>query len=82
MFEAARLNDELAHSNALVGFLVGAALGIALIAAVAVLTVATCGFGTALLAGVLAGVGGMALTSAGEAIGRMSKAPPGITDCP
>ena len=77
MFEAARLNDELAHSNALVGFLVGAALGIALIAAVAIITVATCGFGTALLAGVLAGVGGMALTSAGEAIGRMSKAPAG-----
>jgi hypothetical protein len=33
MFEAARFDDEIAHTNALVGFLVGAALGLALVAA-------------------------------------------------
>ncbi|WP_192558752.1 RHS repeat-associated core domain-containing protein [Pseudomonas allokribbensis] len=77
MFEAARLNDEIAHSNALVGFLVGAALGLALVAAVAIFTVATCGFGAGLVVGLIAGLGGMGLVAGGEAIGRMSKAPAG-----
>lgn len=76
MFEAARLNDELAHTSALAGFLIGAALGLALIVAVAFAT-ATCGLGVALLAGLMAGIGGMALTSLGEGIGRMMSSPAG-----
>jgi hypothetical protein len=36
MYEAARLDDPIAHSSALAGFLVGALIGIALIAAVAI----------------------------------------------
>lgn len=77
MFEAARFDDEIAHTNALVGFLVGAALGLALVAVASVFIVATCGFGAGLLVGLLAGLGGTALVKAGEAIGRMFKAPAG-----
>ncbi|MCX2890615.1 DUF6531 domain-containing protein [Pseudomonas sp. DCB_BI] len=76
MFEAARLHDEIAHTSALAGFLVGAALGLALIVAVAFAT-ATCGLGVALIAGLLAGVGGMVLTSFGEAAGKMFSTPAG-----
>ncbi|KPW30215.1 YD repeat protein, partial [Pseudomonas amygdali] len=47
MFEAARFGDEISHSSALGGFLIGAVLGIALIATVAIATF-TCGFGVAL----------------------------------
>lgn len=50
MFEAARFGDEISHTSALGGFLIGAALGIALVATVAIATF-TCGFGVALLAG-------------------------------
>lgn len=59
MFEAARLTDPIAHTCALEGFLVGAVIGIALIAAVAFATF-TCGFGVALLAGLAAGIGATA----------------------
>jgi YD repeat-containing protein len=76
MFEAARFGDEIAHTSALGGFLIGAALGIALIATVAIATF-TCGFGVALLAGLAAGVGGSLLTAAGEAIGSMFSSPSG-----
>ncbi|WP_275629645.1 RHS repeat-associated core domain-containing protein [Pseudomonas sp. 273] len=79
MYEAARLHDEIAHTSALAGFLIGAALGIALVATVAIATF-TCGFGVALLAGILAGVGGSLLTAAGEAIGRMFISPAGMID--
>ncbi len=74
--EAARLGDAIAHTSALAGFLVGAIIGIALIAAVAFATF-TCGFGVALLAGLLAGLGASAILSLGEAIGRMFSSPSG-----
>uniref|UniRef100_UPI00158D1963 DUF6531 domain-containing protein n=1 Tax=Pseudomonas sp. KK4 TaxID=1855729 RepID=UPI00158D1963 len=76
MFEAARFGDEIAHTSALGGFLIGAALGIALVATVAIATF-TCGFGVALLAGLVAGVGGSLLTSMGEAIGSRFSSPSG-----
>ncbi|SEK57365.1 RHS repeat-associated core domain-containing protein [Pseudomonas agarici] len=76
MFEAARFGDEIAHTSALGGFLIGAALGIALVAAVAIATF-TCGFGVALLAGLAAGVGGSLLVAAGEAIGSSFSSPSG-----
>ncbi|MFV3383177.1 RHS repeat-associated core domain-containing protein [Pseudomonas sp. NY15354] len=76
MFEAARFEDEISHTSALGGFLIGAALGIALVATVAIATF-TCGFGVALLAGLAAGIGGSLLTAAGEAIGSMFSSPSG-----
>lgn len=76
MFEAARLTDPIAHTCALEGFLVGAVIGIALIAAVAFATF-TCGFGVALLAGLAAGIGATAILGLGEAIGRMFSNPSG-----
>ncbi|UBM24394.1 DUF6531 domain-containing protein [Pseudomonas sp. p1(2021b)] len=76
MFEAARFGDEISHTSALGGFLIGAALGIALVATVAIATF-TCGFGVALLAGLAAGVGGSLLVAAGEAIGKMFSSPSG-----
>jgi hypothetical protein len=83
MGEAARLGDPISHTSALAGFLVGAVLGIALIAAVAFATV-TCGFGAGLIAGLLAGVGASALLALGEAIGKMFSTPTGtiITGSP
>ncbi|WEF32426.1 RHS repeat-associated core domain-containing protein [Pseudoduganella chitinolytica] len=76
MFEAARLTDPIAHTSALGGFLVGALIGVALVATVAFATF-TCGFGVALLAGLLAGVGAAAILGLGEAIGRMFSSPSG-----
>lgn len=70
MYEAARLHDPIAHTSALTGFLIGAVIGIALIAAVAFATF-TCGFGVALLAGLAAGVGASGILALGEAIGKM-----------
>ncbi len=69
MFEAARVTDPIEHTSALTGFLIGAVLGVALIAAVAFATF-TCGFGVALLAGLAAGVGASAILGLGEAIGK------------
>ncbi|WP_230960409.1 RHS repeat-associated core domain-containing protein [Burkholderia pseudomultivorans] len=70
MYEAARVTDPIEHTSALAGFLVGAVLGIALIAAVAFATF-TCGFGVGLLAGMVAGIGAQGLKSLGEAVGKM-----------
>ncbi|MBN3818327.1 hypothetical protein G3N57_17700 [Paraburkholderia sp. Se-20369] len=70
MFEAARVTDPIEHTSALTGFLIGAVIGIALIAAVAFATF-TCGFGVALLAGMAAGLGASGILSLGEAIGKM-----------
>jgi RHS repeat-associated protein len=70
MPKAARVGDPIAHTSALTGFLAGAVIGIALIATVAFATF-TCGFGVALLAGVMAGVGAAGILGLGEAIGRM-----------
>jgi len=72
MFEAARLGDPIEHTRALAGFLMGAIIGIALIAAVAFATF-TCGFGVALLAGLAAGLGASGILSLGESIGKMFK---------
>ncbi|KVZ35560.1 RHS repeat-associated core domain-containing protein [Burkholderia ubonensis] len=76
MFEAARVTDPIEHTSALAGFLIGAVIGVALIAAVAFATF-TCGFGVALLAGLVAGVGAGAILSLGEAIGKMFSSPSG-----
>jgi YD repeat-containing protein len=76
MGEAARLGDPIAHTSALAGFLVGAVIGVALIAAVAFATF-TCGFGVALLAGLLAGVGASVILSVCEGIGRSFSSPSG-----
>ena len=76
MFEAARFGDEISHTGALGGFLLGAALGIALVATVAIATF-TCGLGVALLAGIAAGLGGSLLTAAGEALGSLFSSPSG-----
>lgn len=76
MYEAARLTDPIAHTSALAGFLVGAVIGIALIAAVAFATF-TCGFGVALLAGAAAGLGATAILAIGEAIGKAFSSPAG-----
>lgn len=70
MPEAARITDPICHTSALTGFLIGAIIGIALIAAVAFATF-TCGFGVALLAGLFAGLAASGILSAGEAIGKM-----------
>ncbi|MDM5181661.1 DUF6531 domain-containing protein [Massilia sp. DJPM01] len=77
MFEAARITDPISHTSALAGFLVGAIIGIALIAAVAFATF-TCGFGVALLAGLAAGVGASAILSLSESIGKMFSSPAGV----
>lgn len=76
MFEAARLTDAIAHTSALKGFLIGAVIGVALIAAVAFATF-TCGFGVGLLAGLAAGFGASAILGLGEAIGKMFSSPSG-----
>jgi RHS repeat-associated protein len=76
MYEAARVTDPIAHTSALAGFLIGALIGIALIAAVAFATF-TCGFGVALLAGLAAGIGASAILGLGEAIGKMFSSPAG-----
>jgi RHS repeat-associated protein len=76
MFEAARLTDPIAHTSALKGFLIGAVIGVALIAAVAFATF-TCGFGVGLLAGLAAGFGASAILGLGEAIGKMFSSPSG-----
>ena len=55
MFEAARVGDGIEHTSALAGFLVGAVIGVALIATVAFCTF-TCGFGAPLLLALAANV--------------------------
>ncbi|REG61337.1 RHS repeat-associated protein [Paraburkholderia sp. BL6669N2] len=53
MFEAARVGDEIQHTSALAGFLIGAILGAALIFAVAMLTI-SCPFLVGFIAGFMA----------------------------
>src|SRR5882724_3198893 len=72
MYEAARIDDTIFHTHALLGFLAGAVLGCLLIAAVAAFTICTGGIGGFLLGvalGFLANAGAHALLDAGEAIG-------------
>ncbi|KPX24151.1 hypothetical protein ALO70_05684, partial [Pseudomonas amygdali pv. eriobotryae] len=75
MFEAARLLDEIEHTGALTGFLLGAVVGIAAVAYVS-FTFVTCGFGGILL-GLAVGLAGNALASLGEAIGSAFSSPAG-----
>lgn len=81
MFEAARVNDPIAHTSALAGFLAGAMIGIALIAAVAFVTF-TGGCGLAIVAGLIAGIAAGAaapmLASLGESIGGSFTSPSGM----
>ncbi|MGW8192414.1 RHS repeat-associated core domain-containing protein [Sphingomonas hankookensis] len=70
---AARLHDEISHTDALSGFLTGAALGLAAGLAVVALTVATGGAALVVVAaagGAVAATGGGALL--GEALGETS----------
>ena len=53
MYEAARVDDPIYHTSALAGFLIGAIIGIAVIA-VAAFAFFTCGFLAGLILGVLA----------------------------
>ena len=83
MFEAAREHDDILHTNALAGFLVGAVLGIALVAAVSALTICTGGLGGVLIGvalGVSAGLGAEALMAIGEQIGGMFSSTVGKID--
>lgn len=75
MFEAARLFDEIEHTGAMAGLLLGAVAGIALVAYVS-FTFVTCGLGGILL-GVAVGLAGSALTSIGESIGKAFSSPTG-----
>ncbi|MEE4716347.1 RHS repeat-associated core domain-containing protein [Pseudomonas alliivorans] len=75
MFEAARLFDEVEHTGAMAGLLLGAVAGIALVAYVS-FTFVTCGLGGILL-GVAVGLAGSALTSIGESIGKAFSSPTG-----
>lgn len=76
MFEAARVSDGINHTSALAGFIAGAVAGIVLIAAVAFCTL-TCGFGVALLAGLLAGLGAEGALALGEWAGSKFSSPAG-----
>ncbi|AVB18210.1 MULTISPECIES: RHS repeat-associated core domain-containing protein [Pseudomonas syringae group] len=67
MFEAARLMDEIDHTSAMTGFVLGAIVGIAAVAYVS-LTFVTCGLGGILL-GLAVGLAGNAIASLGESIG-------------
>jgi hypothetical protein len=78
MYEAARLNNAISHSRALARFLIGAALGIALVARVVIATFA-CGFGVASPVELAAGLRVSLLTAAGEAIGSLFSSPAGVT---
>lgn len=80
MYEAARIDDTISHSHALLGFLAGAVLGCLLIGAVAALTICTGGVGGFLLGmamGFLANVAAHDLLNLGEAIGGMFTTPAG-----
>ncbi|QCY13047.1 RHS repeat-associated core domain-containing protein [Pseudomonas sp. MPC6] len=75
MFEAARLYDGVEHTSALAGFLLGAVVGIALVAYVAI-TFATCGVGGFLL-GMAAGLLGGGIVMLGEKLGKAFSSPAG-----
>jgi RHS repeat-associated protein len=76
MYEAARVTDGINHTSALAGFIAGALVGIGLIATVAFCTF-TCGFGVALVAGLLAGFGAQGALMLGEALGSAFSSPAG-----
>ncbi|PYD83858.1 type IV secretion protein Rhs, partial [Pseudomonas syringae pv. pisi] len=65
--------DDIEHTGAMAGFVLGAIVGIAAVAYVS-LTVATCGFGGFLLA-MAVGLAGNAIASIGESIGSAFSSP-------
>ncbi|EDS4736994.1 RHS repeat protein [Salmonella enterica subsp. enterica serovar Oranienburg] len=69
MYEAARVDDPIYHTSALAGFLVGALIGIAILA-VAAFALFTCGFLAGLVLGFLADQIASGVLAAGEAIGE------------
>ncbi|MED8891458.1 RHS repeat-associated core domain-containing protein [Escherichia marmotae] len=69
MYEAARVDDPIYHTSALAGFLIGAIIGIAIIAA-ASFAFATCGFFAGLVLGFLADQIASGVLQLGEALGR------------
>ncbi|MBA0991700.1 RHS repeat-associated core domain-containing protein [Escherichia ruysiae] len=69
MYEAARVDDPIYHTSALAGFLIGAVIGIAIIA-VAAFAFFTCGFLAGLILGFLADQIASGVLQLGEAIGR------------
>ncbi|MGF6393561.1 RHS repeat-associated core domain-containing protein [Pseudomonas plecoglossicida] len=75
MFEAARLHDEIEHTNALAGFLAGAVVGLA-IATAAAFAICTVGFGSFLLVAAI-GIGAGMLPGLGERYGATSSSPAG-----
>jgi len=75
MYEAARIDDTIFHTHALLGFLAGAVLGCLLIAAVAAFTICTGGIGGFLLGvafGFLANAGAHALLDAAKPLAAVS----------
>ena len=69
MYEAARVDDPIYHTSALAGFLIGAIIGIAVIA-VAAFAFFTCGFLAGLILGFLADQIASEALHLGESIGR------------
>ncbi|EHJ4553233.1 TPA: PAAR domain-containing protein [Shigella flexneri] len=69
MYEAARVDDPICHTSALAGFLIGAIIGIAIIA-VASFAFFTCGFLAGLILSFLADQIASGVLQLGEAIGR------------
>ncbi|WP_313713603.1 RHS repeat-associated core domain-containing protein [Pseudomonas sp.] len=80
MFEAARLGDEIEHTGALAGFLAGAVVGLAIVAAASFM-VCTAGLGGILLPLVI-GIGASFLPSLGESFGAMFSSPAGHIERP
>ncbi|MGE8417145.1 DUF6531 domain-containing protein, partial [Pseudomonas sp.] len=75
MFEAARWGDEIEHTGALAGFLAGAVIGLAIVAAAA-FTICTAGLGGFLL-GAAIGIGASFLPMLGESLGSSFSSPAG-----
>ncbi|WP_244583292.1 RHS repeat-associated core domain-containing protein [Escherichia coli] len=69
MYEAARVDDPIYHTSALAGFLIGAIIGIAIIA-VASFAFFTCGFLAGLILSFLADQIASGVLQLGEAVGR------------
>lgn len=71
MYEAARVDDPIYHTSALAGFLIGAIIGIAIIA-LAAFAFFSCGFLAGLILGFMADQIASGVLQLGEAIGRPS----------
>lgn len=69
MYEAARVGDSIVHTSALAGFIAGAIIGIAVVAAASFIICS--GGAGAFIIGTLLSVGGSFLPSLGEKIGKM-----------